>query len=249
MASAGRILILPKGNWDVGAEYEILDLVFHNGTSWLAKKYIAGVEPSEANAEHWHKLCDTVDLSEVFNRIAALESQMLSTISLDDIDLSGYALKSELLNYALKTDLNSINSTLTSLDSRLDAAEPKITTLTSDVSTAKTDISNLQTKINGMPSNDNVNKLNYSGEVVKQYNQLPYTCPSAGEVTVKITKGTNGGESSLYIDKNNKPAAYLNTYMTQYVAYTFPVAKGDVINRNGAASNITDGTITFIPYA
>lgn len=58
MASAGRILIMPKGNWDANTEYEMLDLVFHNGTSWLAKKNVVGIEPSEDNEEHWMKMCE-----------------------------------------------------------------------------------------------------------------------------------------------------------------------------------------------
>lgn len=58
MASAGRILIMPKGNWSAETEYEMLDLVYHNGTSWLAKKDVVGVEPSEANSEYWHNLLD-----------------------------------------------------------------------------------------------------------------------------------------------------------------------------------------------
>ena len=40
MASAGRILIMPKGDWKEETEYEMLDLVYHNGTSWLAKRSV-----------------------------------------------------------------------------------------------------------------------------------------------------------------------------------------------------------------
>lgn len=143
MASAGKILITPKGNWNAETEYEILDLVFHEGTSWLSKKEVVGIEPSVDYSEFWFKLCESVDLTEIYNRIQALESQMLSTISLDDIDLSEYAKKTELSSYALKTDLNSINSSLTSLDSRLDTAEPKITNLTTDLNTLKTNVASL----------------------------------------------------------------------------------------------------------
>ena len=145
MASAGRILILPKGNYNAETEYEALDLVFHNGASWVAKKSVKGITPSEVeeSKNFWMKMCDSADLTEVYNRLQALESQMLSTISLDDIDLSGYATKSELSSYALKTDLNSINSSLTSLDSRLDTAEPKITNLTTDLNTLKTNVASL----------------------------------------------------------------------------------------------------------
>ena len=56
MASAGRILIMPKGNYDPSATYEMLDMVHHNGTSWLAKKTAKGIEPSAANSEHWHNM-------------------------------------------------------------------------------------------------------------------------------------------------------------------------------------------------
>ena len=56
MASAGRILIIPKGNYDSSVTYEMLDMVLHNGTSWLAKKTVVGIEPSEINIEYWHKI-------------------------------------------------------------------------------------------------------------------------------------------------------------------------------------------------
>ena len=69
MASAGRILILPKGNYDAETEYEMLDLVKHNGTSWLAKKISVGIEPSEANNDYWMDLFDN-------NKLAALESEI-----------------------------------------------------------------------------------------------------------------------------------------------------------------------------
>ena len=58
MASAGRILIMPKGNYDSSVTYEMLDLVYHNGKSWLAKKTAIGIEPSEANGEYWQPMSD-----------------------------------------------------------------------------------------------------------------------------------------------------------------------------------------------
>ena len=154
MASAGRILIMPKGNYDSSVTYEMLDLVFYDGASWLAKKTVTGIAPSIDSEEHWMKMCDSADLTEVYNRIQAIENQMLSALSLDDIDFTPYA---------LKTDLNSINTTLASLDSRLDTAEPKITNLTTDVNTAKTNISNLQSKVNGIPTSASAEIKTYIG--------------------------------------------------------------------------------------
>lgn len=58
MTTAGRILIMPKGDYDVTKTYEMLDLVRHNGTSWLAKKESTGIEPTIANEEFWQNMFD-----------------------------------------------------------------------------------------------------------------------------------------------------------------------------------------------
>lgn len=58
MADAGRILIIPKGDYDANSTYDKLDLVKYKGSSWLAKKATAGIEPSEANAEWWQNMFD-----------------------------------------------------------------------------------------------------------------------------------------------------------------------------------------------
>ena len=56
MASAGRILIMPKGEYDSSITYEMLDLVKYNGTSWLAKKESVGIEPTNNNSEYWQNM-------------------------------------------------------------------------------------------------------------------------------------------------------------------------------------------------
>ena len=72
MASAGRILIMPKGAYNAGTTYEMLDLIKHNGTSWIAKKTAVGIEPSAANSEYWQ---DVFDSDAVFDdKIAELDS-------------------------------------------------------------------------------------------------------------------------------------------------------------------------------
>lgn len=59
MTTAGKILILPKGDYDSSKTYEMLDLVKHNGTSWLAKKEVPeGVEPTNSNSEYWQNMFD-----------------------------------------------------------------------------------------------------------------------------------------------------------------------------------------------
>jgi hypothetical protein len=58
MAIAGRILIMPKGDWNSETSYEMLDLVRHNGTSWIAKKESSGVEPTVNNSADWQMVFD-----------------------------------------------------------------------------------------------------------------------------------------------------------------------------------------------
>ena len=70
MASAGRILIMPKGDWKEETEYEMLDLVYHNGTSWLAKRNVVGIEPSIDNHDDWMKMCESADLTNYLNKLS-----------------------------------------------------------------------------------------------------------------------------------------------------------------------------------
>lgn len=56
MASAGRILIMPKGDYDANTTYEMLDLVNHNNVTWLARKTATGIEPSTENHEYWQRM-------------------------------------------------------------------------------------------------------------------------------------------------------------------------------------------------
>jgi hypothetical protein len=58
MATAGRILIIPRGGYSSATQYEQLDLVLHNGDSWLAKQNVKGVEPSDNNSAYWHRFTD-----------------------------------------------------------------------------------------------------------------------------------------------------------------------------------------------
>ena len=55
MASAGRILIIPKGDYSDQTTYTNLDLVFYNNTSWLCRKECKGVKPSSATSEYWFR--------------------------------------------------------------------------------------------------------------------------------------------------------------------------------------------------
>lgn len=53
--SVGKILILPKGNYDASTQYEQLDLVRYNGKTWLCKQSSKGNIPAEGT--YWMEMC------------------------------------------------------------------------------------------------------------------------------------------------------------------------------------------------
>ena len=64
MTVAGRILIMPKGDFNSSTTYEMLDVVYYGGTSWIAKTTVSGVVPSTVNSEYWQKLFDIDAMTE-----------------------------------------------------------------------------------------------------------------------------------------------------------------------------------------
>ena len=51
--SAGRVLLIPKGDWNAETTYTGLDWVRHNGAAWVCKNTCTNVEPTEANSDNW----------------------------------------------------------------------------------------------------------------------------------------------------------------------------------------------------
>ena len=56
MNSAGRILIMPKGEWKEETEYKMLDIVRDGGRAWICKKPCKGIKPSTTDETYWHDL-------------------------------------------------------------------------------------------------------------------------------------------------------------------------------------------------
>ena len=52
MKDAGRIGFLIRGNYEEGATYDFLDIVYYAGNSYVAKKETTGNPPVE-NSEYW----------------------------------------------------------------------------------------------------------------------------------------------------------------------------------------------------
>lgn len=55
-ASAGRVLLISKGDWNAQATYTGLDWVRHNGAAWVCKNTCTNVEPTENNTANWQMM-------------------------------------------------------------------------------------------------------------------------------------------------------------------------------------------------
>lgn len=201
MAIAGRVAIVPKGDWSADATYKRLDAVTHNNTLYFAKKNVpAGTVTS--NTEYWSKsiaggasaIATTEDAGVVKpdgKSMSVDESGTLSinldgtTITLDEaknvIKLAD-ALK-EKIGSALQPESIVNNQTTTVAGFALDArqANPNI-----DGSLAK-QISDLNGSLK-IEENPNVTIVNGAGEV------LNYKCGNLSMISIEIipSKITHG---------------------------------------------------------
>lgn len=114
MADAGKIMIMPKGAYDAGTSYEVLDLVTHNDRVWVAKRNVTGVEPSEANSADWFMMVDD-NVSKLGGKGAseyALSEQIKNNSIWNELT-SGFDLNNALGKY--RTASGAITSTLVNL--------------------------------------------------------------------------------------------------------------------------------------
>ena len=66
MISAGRVLIVPRGEWNAETTYHMLDLVTCKGRAYLAKRTVVGIDPSNeaSDSVYWHNLIDVNQMVE-----------------------------------------------------------------------------------------------------------------------------------------------------------------------------------------
>lgn len=194
MAVAGRVAIVPKGEWSANATYKRLDAVTHNNTLYFAKKNVpAGTVTS--NTEYWSKsvvggagaIATTEDAGVVKpdgKSMSVDESGTLSinldgtTITLDEaknvIKLAD-ALKDK-IGSALQPESIVNNQVTTETGYALDArqANPNL-----DGTLAK-QISDLNGSLK-IEENPNVTIVNGAGEV------LNYKCGNLSMISIEIT--------------------------------------------------------------
>ena len=124
MAIAGRVAIVPKGDWSADATYKRLDAVTHNNTLYFAKKDVpAGTATS--NTEYWSKsvvggeatVDDTIS-SESTNPVQnKVVKAYVDKKVIENVDF--YTSTSKLLNDSIEAQLVLSNATRNLLNPRL----------------------------------------------------------------------------------------------------------------------------------
>ena len=71
-ASAGRVLLIPKGDWNADTTYTGLDWVRHNGAAWVCKNTCTNVEPNEENSDNWQIIARDGQSGSIINVDAAM---------------------------------------------------------------------------------------------------------------------------------------------------------------------------------
>lgn len=66
--SAGRILLIPKGNYDAATTYQPLDIVFYNNASYVCKATTLGNAPT--NTTYWQIFSEGFDVEQFYANIA-----------------------------------------------------------------------------------------------------------------------------------------------------------------------------------
>ena len=107
MAIAGRVAIIPKGEWSESVTYDKLDLVTHNGNAFIAYKSSAGVEPVDGDT--WMLVMEGVSSDDVENLKTDVESIINGTTSVGNaLQLGGKDASEYVDVFEFVEDVNSI---------------------------------------------------------------------------------------------------------------------------------------------
>lgn len=115
-ASAGRVLIIPKGEYDSQSTYNMLDLVRFGAGTFICKKTSEGNEPSfEQDTEYWQLLVLSGDVAGVKGNAEEEYRNGLVNIDYDDLGIdsalsstSDLPLKNKTVKAALDTKQDNI---------------------------------------------------------------------------------------------------------------------------------------------
>jgi hypothetical protein len=100
MAIAGRVAIVPKGEWSQSVTYDKLDLVTYNGNTFIAYKSSVGVTPVDGDT--WMLVMQGIDPQDIENIIDGT-TPVGDSNKLGGKGASEYALDADLANYLPNT--------------------------------------------------------------------------------------------------------------------------------------------------
>ena len=123
MATAGRILLMHKGEYQASVTYEMLDMVSYDGVTWVAKKTCIGITPSSSNSEYWFAMVGVS--SEDFE---SFKNEVLSSV---ESTISESISESE---EATQVKINAVDSKVTTVDSRVTTVDGRVTTVNNSLS-------------------------------------------------------------------------------------------------------------------
>ena len=84
MTSAGRVLILPKGEYSASTTYNMLDMVRHEGGSFVCKQTSTGNAPDpDGDTEYWQLLVksSTADVGDISELITIHKNSTVAAIN------------------------------------------------------------------------------------------------------------------------------------------------------------------------
>lgn len=140
MANAGRILIIPRGQYNANEVYEMLDLVNYNGTSWLAKKHSCGIFPSTESSEYWFDFIgiNTNAISVANNLTTTEEGYALDArqgkVLMDALNATNEEVASQLADSKTQVEasLSATAETVASINSAVEGMNSAVATLQSN---------------------------------------------------------------------------------------------------------------------
>jgi hypothetical protein len=151
MATAGKILILPRGEWNANETYEMLDLVNHNGSSWLSKSHSIGIAPSDEASDYWFNFLGiTINETPVANNLTTTTAGYV-------LDARQGKVLMDAINSA-NTKVGKVESSVTTLQSSLSGTQTTLASTQTSLAEAKTTLTTLSSSVSALQSNATITK-------------------------------------------------------------------------------------------
>ena len=138
----GRVGFVLRGTYNSSTAYKQLDVVYYNGSTYVAKINITGISPGNPSA--WQEM--TGIASAVASGIAN------SAVRFDTTqNLTGQEKNTALLNIgaAPASSIGTIQSEVSNLSGQVSVAEGKVSTIEGEMETIEGQIATLQTDLSG----------------------------------------------------------------------------------------------------